>query len=327
MGNMHCPAEDAAHLAAVARDICPFPSYNYSPHFVHMMSINSSRNLHEHYTAVQRSLTPKQLEDFTQSLRTTFGREGKVTLGGVGVVALSLAVLFDTLAKQVRGEVVSDAGPIPGLFVKDPRGYYPPQVDTISKYLRLVPHIANNPDRMKQETARFLYQLKADEEDLNQPGKNNSVPLHEDVTLINRMLGFFFTVGLKIHLQRISNVTLDYDVTLDNKNSKSLDSTVTFNLNCDTEAAEKDFLAKVESSENLTKQAFEACKPKDSAWFLFLIDPRDRRSMPLLRHVAKLEFVDVMLFPMFSFGNNDRDDFVRQRDNFDLKVHALGKWP
>lgn len=77
-----------------------------------------------------------------------------MTLGGVGVVALSLAVLFDTLARQVRGEVVSNVGPIPGLFVKDPRGYYPPQVDTMSKYLRLVPHIANNPSRMKSETER-----------------------------------------------------------------------------------------------------------------------------------------------------------------------------
>ena len=84
MGNMQCPAEDAALLASVARDICPFPNYNSSPHFVKMLSINSSLHLKDHYTAVQSSLTPKQLEDFTQSLRTTFGREGKVTYGGVG---------------------------------------------------------------------------------------------------------------------------------------------------------------------------------------------------------------------------------------------------
>ncbi len=30
MGNMECPAKDAAHLASVARDICPFPDYNPS---------------------------------------------------------------------------------------------------------------------------------------------------------------------------------------------------------------------------------------------------------------------------------------------------------
>ena len=154
MGNMQCPAEDAAHLASIARDICPFPDYNPSPHLGKMLSINSSLHLKDHYTAVQSSLTPTQLEDFTQSLRTTFGREGKVTYGGVGVVALSLAVLFDTLARQVRGEWVSDSGPIPGLFVKAIRGYYPPQVNAVSEYLRLVPHIANNPTRMREESER-----------------------------------------------------------------------------------------------------------------------------------------------------------------------------
>lgn len=78
-----------------------------------MLSIAFSLHLKNHDTAGQSSLTPKQLEDFTQGLRTTFGREGKVTLGGVGVVALSLAVLFDTLARQVRGEWVSESEPIP----------------------------------------------------------------------------------------------------------------------------------------------------------------------------------------------------------------------
>lgn len=73
---------------------------------------------------------------------------------GVGLVALSLAVLFDTLAEQVRGKWVSESGPIPGLFVKDPTGYYPPHVYMVSKYLRLVPHIANNPTRMREESER-----------------------------------------------------------------------------------------------------------------------------------------------------------------------------
>ncbi len=151
---MECPAKDAAHLASVARDICPFPDYNPSPYFAHMLSINSSLHLRNHYKEVQSSLTPKQLEDFAHGLKTTFGREGKVTLGGVGVVALSMTVLFDTLAKKARGEWVSDSGPIPGLFLKPLGGNYPPHVHTVSRYLRLVPHIANNPTRMKEETER-----------------------------------------------------------------------------------------------------------------------------------------------------------------------------
>lgn len=149
-----CPFEDLSSLTSVARSVCPFPDYSPSPLFVDMLSVNSSLHLRSHYLTVQSSLNPQQLEQFTQSLRTTFGREGKVTYGGVGVVALSLAVLFDTLARQVRGEWVPESGPIPGLFLKNPIGYYPPQVYTASEYLRLVPYIANNPTRMKEETKR-----------------------------------------------------------------------------------------------------------------------------------------------------------------------------
>lgn len=159
MGNFFCPAEEVTLLVNMARDICPFPAYTPSPHFVYMLSLNSSLDLKNHYLAVQSSLNDSQLEAFTQQLKTTFGRDGRVTLGGVGVVALSLAVLFDTLAKQVKGEWVPESGLIPGLFVKNPRGYYPPQAYTVSEYLRLVPYIANNPTRMKEELKRWVSPL------------------------------------------------------------------------------------------------------------------------------------------------------------------------
>lgn len=159
MGYIFCPSADIALLGDVARGICPFPAYTPSPLFTNMLSVNSSLHLKNHYLAVQSSLTHDQLEDFTQQLKTTFGRDGRVTLGGVGVVALSLAVLFDSLAKQVKGEWVPESGPIPGLFVKNPRGYYPPQVYTVSEHLRLMPYIANNPTRMKEELKRWVSPL------------------------------------------------------------------------------------------------------------------------------------------------------------------------
>ncbi|KAK2821913.1 hypothetical protein Q5P01_021978 [Channa striata] len=130
MGNMQCPAEDAALLASVARTICPFPNYNPNPLFTNMLSINSTLHLRNHYKAVQSSLTPKQLEDFTLGLRTTFGREGKVTLGGVGVVALSLAVLFDTLAKQVRESRCVIQGPFNWFIPQRPENSLPPHMST-----------------------------------------------------------------------------------------------------------------------------------------------------------------------------------------------------
>lgn len=147
-----CPLTNLGPLTSIARDVCPFPDYNPSPLFTNLLSMNSSLHLRNHYLAVQSSLNSQQLEDFNLRLRTIFGREGKVTLGGVGVVALSLAVLFDTLAGQVRGEWEPEAGPISSLFLKNPKGFYPPQVYTVSEYLRLVPYIANNPTKMKEAT-------------------------------------------------------------------------------------------------------------------------------------------------------------------------------
>lgn len=149
-----CPLSNLGPLTSIARDVCPFPDYSPSPLFTNLLSMDSSLHLSNHYLAVQSSLNPQQLDDFNQKLRTIFGREGKVTLGGVGVVALSLAVLFDTLARQVRGQWESEVGPIPSLFLKNPKGFYPPQVSTVSEYLRLVPYIANNPTQMKEVTKR-----------------------------------------------------------------------------------------------------------------------------------------------------------------------------
>ncbi|XP_059200976.1 uncharacterized protein LOC131980705 isoform X2 [Centropristis striata] len=307
MGNQQCPAEDAAHLASVARVFCPFPDYNPSPLFVNMVSINSSLHLRNHYRAVQSSLSPKQLEDFTQGLRTTFGREGKVTLGGVGVVALSLAVLFDTLARQVRGEWVSDSGPIPGLFLKNMRGYYPPQVHTVSEYLRLVPYIANNPSRMIEESERYLKQLIIDCQPLEKLGENKTFPVKDDTTEVNRVLGHHFGTSLTTHLHRIKNgTTLDF-------NGGGQPDDLIFNLNCEPEIAGKEFLAEVKKSDSRTQEAFKSCI-KDS----------EDIEKTVLEHVAKLVWVDAIFMPAFAMVHQEL--LIAQREDFDLKADALGKW-
>ncbi|KAF1383320.1 hypothetical protein PFLUV_G00130710 [Perca fluviatilis] len=312
MGNTHCPPEDAAHLASIARDICPFPNYNPNPLFFNMLSINSSLHLRNHYTAVQSSLTPKQLEDFTQGLRTTFGREGNVTLGGVGVVALSLAVLFDTLARQVRGEWVSESGPIPGLFVKNLRGYYPAHVYTASEYLKLVPHIANNPTRMIEESERYLKQLVIDHQSWwNKLVENHTMPITDDTTVVNVMMGQLFAVSLSLHLGRITNSTGN----LSDHNDKQLRrDAIIWNLNCDLEAADKEFLVKVKKSDKRTQEAFESCTPKSGyvpqTW---------------LQYVAKLVLADVLFLPLYT-GYTTDDSAIAHREDFDLKADALVKW-
>ncbi|XP_045898444.1 uncharacterized protein LOC123966306 [Micropterus dolomieu] len=338
MGNMQCPAEDAALLASVARDICPFPNYNPNPVFKNMLSMNSSLHLRNHYEAVQSSLTPKQLDDFTQGLRTTFGREGNVTLGGVGVVALSLAVLFDTLARRVRGEWESESGPIPGLFVKSLIEYYPPSVSTVSEYLRLVPHIANNPTRMREESERYFKQLAIDIKTV----ENSENPICDDVTVVNHMLGMLFQRNLRIHLLRISNSSVvdeiieSVDVLQKTKeNTVSTETTAEtggdaahvskiktgqtscsenhwFHLNCDPEAASIDFLAEVQKSHD-TQKAFKQCHPSqlsEKTWLEF---------------ISGLAWLDVIFDQRF-IAQNYNELLSAQREDFDLKANALRKW-
>ncbi|XP_034743927.1 uncharacterized protein LOC117954326 [Etheostoma cragini] len=311
MGNMQCPPEDAAHLASIAQDICPFPNYNPNPLYHNILSINSSLHLRNHYIAVQSSLTPKQLEDFTQGLRTTFGRDGNVTLGGVGVVALSLAVLFDTLARQVRGEWVSDSGPIPGLFVKNLRGYYPAHVYTASEYLRLVPHIANNPTRMIEESERYQKQLVIDHQSWDKLVENHTMAMKDDTTAVNVFMGQYIAVSISLHLSRITHFTGNLlDI---NANASPTGGNI-WNLNCDPKAADKEFLAKVKNSDKRTQEAFESCSPKSG-----------HVPQTWLQHIAKLVFADVMFLPAQS-GYANPDSVIAHREHFDLKADALKKW-
>ncbi|KAL7386065.1 hypothetical protein ABVT39_003599 [Epinephelus coioides] len=325
MGNMQCPAEDAALLASVARDICPFPNYSPNPLFADLLFSNSSSHLRNHYTAVQSSLTPVQLEDFTQNLRTTFGREGKVTLGGVGVVALSLAVLFDTLARQARGEWVPESGPIPGLFVKDLRGYYPPHVYTVSEYLRLVPHIANNPTRMRKETERYFRQLMVDDRTVNRdPHLTNDA-----IVGVNQLFGNVFENSLHVHLLRITNSTVVDNIMKSVSNTEIRgnathvsktrkrrlpppENSVIFNLNCDPDAASKVFLAQVNKA-NDVQEAYKRCLPSNipKTWLHF---------------IARLVWLDVINNPKFDI-NRLKESLVGQKEeDFDLKADALRKW-
>lgn len=85
------------------------------PLFEKYLSANSSQHLEYHYSSVRDSLNPVQLAGFDQSLRDTIGGNGTVVYGGVGVMALALAMLFDVLAAQVKGQKTL-ADPIQQIF-------------------------------------------------------------------------------------------------------------------------------------------------------------------------------------------------------------------
>ncbi|XP_041660081.1 uncharacterized protein LOC121520606 [Cheilinus undulatus] len=302
MGNFICPV--TSPLASVARDICPFPDYNLSPLFTNMLSINSSRHLRDHYTEVQSSLNPKQLEDFTQNLRRTFGREGRVSYGGVGVVALSLAVLFDTLAKQARGEWVPDSGPIPGLFFKDLGGYYPPHVYTTSQYLRLVPHAANNPDRMRKLTERYLKKMKIEDQALAKSGLDQELLL-EDISVLNVLVSVVLALDAKKIYLHINGTDSDELIS----SSSLKDPNVTFSLNCDIKTADQQFLAEVQKSDIHIQEAFKE----------LVTDQQESLLLQVAKTDISSEFFNFLLC-------SKQTDTNIQRVDFDLKANALGTW-
>lgn len=299
MGNLFCNAPDSAHLAAVARDFCPFPDYSPGPLY-NVMYANSSQLLSEHYAAVQASLMPQQQQDFTRALRGTFGKEGKVSYGGVGVVALSLAVLFDTVAKQVKGEYMYDQEPIPGLFVRSPTGTYDPLVHTVSKYLRLVPYIANSPSRMADETERYLLQIKRE---LNRETDAKRV---EDIAAVNAVRCYMISKHMLAHLQTASNKTVDLKE-IKPSNVTHKDPEFIFTLNCDPKVASERFLAELESLGPRTKQAFESCEPS-------------KGDKSVIENIAYVEWF------MHVFSGFLPEEATQPERHFDLKANALGTW-
>ena len=130
-----------------------------SPLFEKYLSVNSSQHLDYHYASVRDSLTPEQVVGFDQSLQATLGGSGAVVFGGVGVVALALAVLFDVVAAQMKGQT-----PLP-----DPmRQIFHGEGEALSKMraamsdcLDRLPRSGNDKKKMELETNRCLLQVRS----------------------------------------------------------------------------------------------------------------------------------------------------------------------
>lgn len=157
---------------------------------------------------------------------------------------------------------------------------------------------------------RYFNQLITEHQSLESLGENDTLPLKEDVTAVNVMLGQMFGVSLKAHLIRIENGTIHGIIIPD-----TAPTDIIWNLNCDPEAAEEEFLAEVQKYDRRTQEAFIRCTPKTedvpTTW---------------LQHVAQLVWRDVMLLPVIAVGNDDGHSVITQREDFDLKANAVGKW-
>ncbi|XP_061102792.1 uncharacterized protein LOC133131441 [Conger conger] len=128
--------------------------------FTGYLSTNSSAHLNSHYMDVHRSLSPEQFGTFNHSLWATLGESGKVTQGGVGVVALALSFLFDILTQQAKNQTRTTHF-IHQIFRECEDGNSSEIGTVITDYLKLVPLIANDPQRMKEETDRYEQRLNS----------------------------------------------------------------------------------------------------------------------------------------------------------------------
>uniref|UniRef100_A0A0E9X424 Uncharacterized protein n=1 Tax=Anguilla anguilla TaxID=7936 RepID=A0A0E9X424_ANGAN len=153
MGNNECH-----EVYRLGRDVGMIPDPQMDQTFTSYLSPDSSTHLSSHYMDVRRSLSPEQLGVFNHSLRATLGESGKVTQGGVGVVALALSFLFDVLAQQAKNQTGSTHF-IHRIFREHEGNNISETGTVISDYLRLVPLIANDPQRMKEETERYKQRL------------------------------------------------------------------------------------------------------------------------------------------------------------------------
>ncbi|KAJ8382586.1 hypothetical protein SKAU_G00033640 [Synaphobranchus kaupii] len=142
----------------VGRDVGLIPDPQMDRAFTGYLSLNSSAHLSSHYIDVRHSLSPEQLGTFNHSLRATLGESGKVTQGGVGVVALALSLLFDTLAQQAKNQTETTHF-IHKIFGERVDGNSSEIGTVVTNYLKLVPLIANDPQRMKEETNRYEQRL------------------------------------------------------------------------------------------------------------------------------------------------------------------------
>lgn len=77
----------------------------------------------------------------------------------------------------------------------------------------------------------------------------------------------------------------------------------------------KIFLAAIEKSDNRTQEAFQKCKPENGTL-----------STSWLQYVANLEWEDTKSHVIFTFSKTKEDEIIAQKDDFDLKTNALGKW-
>eukprot|EP00064_Thunnus_orientalis_P018230 superscaffoldBa00004125_g18324 len=210
MGRTLCLPSPATvqELFSVARDASIIPDISLEPVLTTFLSLESSAALQHQYAFLQRSMSSEQQTAFNLSLTGELGGS-RVTCGGVGVVALALSVLFEQIFQQVRGSTEgrlstqrSQANKIFGISSSSRIGWI------IQDYLRLVPGIANNQDKMAETTELYDNWLKR--ELLDHYERMTTKKRMSSVSMQQWLTGAAVHLHMRIHQSSLAGLVQDY---------------------------------------------------------------------------------------------------------------------
>ncbi|KAK1805693.1 hypothetical protein P4O66_001958 [Electrophorus voltai] len=122
------------------------------------LSLNSSFALNFHYAAIQQSLSKEQLAVLDSNLTSVVRQRAKVSYGGVGVVALAMSLLLESLAAGMVGQIDGESlDPYQRIFGPDNSSVIS---SVVREYLKLVPWTVNDSEGMAVLTEVYDQKLK-----------------------------------------------------------------------------------------------------------------------------------------------------------------------
>lgn len=176
MGNNACSPSpdivDGIFLAGQAGRI--IPDITLDKVVSNYLSLNSSFALNHQYDIIQRRLSKDHLAALESNLTSILSQRTKVSYGGVGIVALAMLLLLDSLVSSVLGQPnVEFTDTYQRIFGPDNSS----EISVITReYLRLVPRMVNNSDMMAEITDSYDQKLK-----------HALIKLYESMTVRHRM--------------------------------------------------------------------------------------------------------------------------------------------
>nr|XP_015216773.1 PREDICTED: uncharacterized protein LOC107079155 [Lepisosteus oculatus] len=192
------PSKDTVEdLFYVASDAGILPDITIDSTLLKYLSLNSSAQLSWHLADIQSSLSTDQFSSFTKMLSSHFQENTKIAYGGVGIIAITLSLLFEILLRQgLKMQTVKH--PLQGTFGEETGS----EIGAlIRKYLTEVSEITDDPQKMKEETSRYEHTLN---DMLLHAYTAMIMNGHMDSSAMKRWInGAAFHTHMQIHLVRI----------------------------------------------------------------------------------------------------------------------------